>query len=756
MALNDWCWEGWCYNPELAWQRANEARQLAYTLVNTGQDAWAALGDSLLCVAHLLLRMNRVHELTSEIADAAMMFGYTSNTHGMLRCYWLQALRHAYRNEELRAIGLLQTLLQEPAITQYPLVLGRVQMLLGTILARMGEGQTAIHYLEAANNTFVEADHLLLQGQTLASWVVALLAHDHPMGVIQLAHSALPIQRNQMDWYSQARTIRCMIRAHLQMGDVASARRYLDGFAMIAQHIYSILSPHYGLMLQAEVEYYSGNIPQADAYMSSAMLLLGRLQNPYEVIELREIAAMIYQAQENYEWALMHMREVRMLQDKLLKEARQHCARSVHMPHMMDIFNRTVEQQHNETVELKARLDELSRLLDMFSEVSSNLNVGYVTSLSLDAAMRLSNADAGFFAIADADTWRIQSVLGAYSSLDFTISEALQPALESRRVVVLAAGQLELEGVPVYPASRMRILVPLHIGDRLVGLLNLETINPQRFNDNVVELMETMQSFVSIALDNALLYERLAAQNHELAASLARVTRLESFKTDMIRLASHDLKQPLTILRLYLSMIQHTTTRYLTDTQVSYFNAMQDAISMMDRLITDILSLERIEEIALNPPNTVFDLLTICCEQVQLVQVQAADRHQTLTFITDLPQALVCGDESQLREAIGNLISNALKYTPEGGRIQARLYTIQQQVYFEVQDNGIGIALEDQPHIFKPSYRVSSPQMQNINGTGWGLYLVKKIIETHNGSIGFTSQLGVGSTFFFQLPLVSP
>ncbi|MFQ3672593.1 MAG: ATP-binding protein, partial [Aggregatilineales bacterium] len=157
----------------------------------------------------------------------------------------------------------------------------------------------------------------------------------------------------------------------------------------------------------------------------------------------------------------------------------------------------------------------------------------------------------------------------------------------------------------------------------------------------------------------------------------------------------------------------------------------------------------------LNPPNTIFDLLEICREQVQLVQVQAADRQQTLTFITDLPQALVCGDQSQLREAISNLIGNALKYTPAGGVIQARLYTIQQRVYFEVQDNGIGIALEDQPHIFQPSYRVTSEQTQNISGTGWGLYLVKKIIETHNGSIGFTSQVGVGSTFFFHLPLAS-
>ncbi len=684
-----------------------------------------------------------------------MMFGYVSDASGLLRCRWLQALRHAYLNEDYEALDLLHSTLQEPTINQYPLVLGRVQMLLGTILARIGEGQSAFNYFEAAVNTFQMVAHPLLQGQALAAQVVALLSHGHSLRVILLANTALQLQRDQMDWYSQARTTRCLIRAHLQLGDIAKARYHLSNFVMIAGYIESVLSPHYRLMLQAEVEYYAGHIHQADYYINSAMLVLGQLQDPHEIIELREMAAAIYQAQENYEWALMHMREVSALRGKLLKESQQRLASVTRTPPIIDVFNYTVQHQPTETLELKARLDELKHLLDMFSEVTSTLNVSYVANLSLDAAMRLSNADAGFFAVADEGTWRIQNVIGAYSSLDFDISQALQPTLDARRVIVLGADQLALEGLPVYPSSKMRILMPLHIGDRLVGLLNVETTNPQRFSPNVVEVMETMQSFVSIALDNALLYERLAEQNHELADSLARVTRLENLKTDMIRLVSHDLKQPLTILRLYLSIILQVTEHSLTDAQMGYFTSMQHAIRAMDRLITDILSLERIEEIALNLPKTVFDLSSICREQVQLVQVQAADRQQTLTFVTQLSQALVRGDESQMREVVSNLISNALKYTPEGGTIQARLHTLQGRVCFEVQDNGIGIAPEDHEHIFKPSYRVSNQQTQNIEGTGWGLYLVKKIVETHGGTVGFTSQLGVGSTFFFYLPLAS-
>lgn len=755
LALNALCWEGWCHNPKLACEYAREARQLAYQLLAQGQDAWGVLADSLLNIAHLLIRRGQASSITSEIEDADMMFSYSSDVGGGLRCAWLRALRALALNDEALSLGMLQTLLQAPTITMYPLVLGRSQMLMGTVVARMGDAEAASAYFEAACNTFQSVDHPLLYGQAMAAWTAELLPFDAPPVTIERAQQALPIQRQQMDWYSQAHTLRALIKAYLRQGKVESISDYLEHFVMISYHIEDIFSQHYRLMLQAEVEYYRGNFASANALISTALTMLGRLTNPHEVIELNEIASMVFAAEDNLEWALAHKTVVSNLQHEMLIDSRRRFVRAARAPLLVDVCNRSVEQQQNETSHLKARLEELKHLLDMFNEVSSNLNVNYVASLSLDAAVRLSNADAGFFAVANEDTWCIKSLFGAYEAFNFDISAALKPMLEARRVVLLGDNTHVLEGLPTLPTSKVRILVPLHISDRLVGLLNLETAHPQRFNVNVYELMETMQSFVSIALDNALLYERLAQQNHELTASLERVTRLEALKTDMIRLASHDLKQPLTILKLYLSMIQHANARHLTDAQASYFDAMHNAIHMMDRLITDVLSLERLEQIALNPPDTVFDLLEIVREQVQLFTVQALDRQQTLTFATDLAQAPVRGDELQMREAVSNFISNALKYTPDGGIIQVRLYALQNRLCFEVQDNGIGIPSEDQPHIFEPSYRVNSLQTENISGTGWGLYLVKKIIETHRGTVGFTSELGVGSTFFFYLPLIN-
>ncbi len=604
-ALNAWCWEAWCHAPSLTLQRVNEALQLAYDLPSSDNRARLVLADSLLCKAHLLIRMNRVHEVNREIADAAQIFSQSADITETLRCDWLEALRCAALNEERQALSVLQSLLQEPTTMLHPLVLGRVQLLMGSLLMRMGEGQAAISHLEAAANTFSDARHPLLHGQALAAWTNALLLHDRPRAVIDLANSALPLQRHQMDWYSQVITLQCMIRAYLHLDDVPNARKYLNGYAMIAHYIESILGPHYQLMLQAKVEHKDGNLQQADAYITSALNLRSNIIGPYEAIKLYETAAMIYEAVGEYEQALKYEREAARIRRERLNKARQDVARAVCLPSTTNICSHTTPQQQSTDNQLRARLEEFSRLLDMFSEVTSSLNVSGVANLSLDAAMRFSNADAGFFAVLYNDSWRISSVVGNYESLRIVVSGTLQRALETCCVLVPPEGQVHVKGLPICPASKMRILVPLYVAKRLVGLLNLETAKPQRFNASVCRLMERLQPLVAVALDNALRHERLAQENQALSASLKQ---LESLKNDMIRLVSHDLKQPLTKLRLYLSTLRQEVERQLTGKQKDYFNTVAEALSSVEHLINNL------------------DRLIICSEQIELTSSQAASQ----------------------------------------------------------------------------------------------------------------------------------
>jgi len=203
------------------------------------------------------------------------------------------------------------------------------------------------------------------------------------------------------------------------------------------------------------------------------------------------------------------------------------------------------------------------------------------------------------------DSWRIPSVVGNYESLRIAVSGTLQHALEARRVLVLPKGKMHVAGLPIYPASKMRILVPLYVANRLVGLLNLETAKPQRFNASVYRLMKRLWPLVAVALDNALQHERLAQQNQALDASLKQ---LEGLKNDMIHLVSQDLKQPLTKLRLYLSILRREVERQLTDKQRDYFNTMAEALSSIEHLIKNL------------------DRLIICSEQIELTNWQAASQ----------------------------------------------------------------------------------------------------------------------------------
>jgi two-component system, OmpR family, phosphate regulon sensor histidine kinase PhoR len=135
-------------------------------------------------------------------------------------------------------------------------------------------------------------------------------------------------------------------------------------------------------------------------------------------------------------------------------------------------------------------------------------------------------------------------------------------------------------------------------------------------------------------------------------------------------------------------------------------------------------------------------------------EFQAQEKSLAITLdITD-KQLIVSGDDAQLHEAIVNLINNAIKYTPEGGKIQVKLQKQNNEALFEVVDNGYGIPVNMQEKLFQPFYRVISVETQHIEGTGLGLHLVKNIIERHGGEMHFQSDHGEGSTFGFVMSLI--
>jgi len=239
------------------------------------------------------------------------------------------------------------------------------------------------------------------------------------------------------------------------------------------------------------------------------------------------------------------------------------------------------------------------------------------------------------------------------------------------------------------------------------------------------------------------------ANKNRLEDLVQQVTQLEKLKTDMIRIAAHDLRSPLTVMTGYVEMARGDLQDGNDEGVESYLTQMKEAVRHMQKMVQDILSLERISELSGGHTEPV--------AFVDIVQ-ESYQRHQTAdhTFDLALPAApiTVYGIGPLLREAVDNLITNAVKYTPEGGRIGVEISADADSVLFRVSDNGYGIPEKLQKNLFNPFYRAKTKETRKIGGTGLGLHLVKNIVERHNGSIYFESEYGKGSTFGFMLPQI--
>lgn len=226
--------------------------------------------------------------------------------------------------------------------------------------------------------------------------------------------------------------------------------------------------------------------------------------------------------------------------------------------------------------------------------------------------------------------------------------------------------------------------------------------------------------------------------------------QLDELKSEFVATVSHDLRVPLTFMRGYATMLP--MVGQLNPKQGEFANKIVVGIEQMSELIEDLLDLNRIEAgVGLAREACAVDELVT--DAVINLRNNAANKN--ISLATDLSPALpaISGDHTLLRQAISNLVDNAIKYTPSGGRV--RVFTEQRDgsIVVAVQDNGIGIAPSDQARLFEKFFRVKQRDTIGIKGSGLGLAIVKSIVERHGGHIWVESRLGQGSTFYVALPI---
>ena len=226
---------------------------------------------------------------------------------------------------------------------------------------------------------------------------------------------------------------------------------------------------------------------------------------------------------------------------------------------------------------------------------------------------------------------------------------------------------------------------------------------------------------------------------------------LDSMKSDFVATVSHDLRSPLTLMRGNVTMFQMLGE--LNEQQKTFLKKIVKGVEDMSHLVNNLLNIGRMESgMGLQPERVnaqelVGHVLTTL--QPQATQKNIQVEHASVT----LPPIYLEADRELLTQAITNLVDNSIKYTAIGGKVKISIQSKPNSVLFVCQDNGIGIAPLDLPHIFEKYYRSGRREAHQERGSGLGLAIVKSIAERNGGKMGVESQLGKGSVFYMEIPL---
>ena len=227
--------------------------------------------------------------------------------------------------------------------------------------------------------------------------------------------------------------------------------------------------------------------------------------------------------------------------------------------------------------------------------------------------------------------------------------------------------------------------------------------------------------------------------------------RLEKVRQDFISNISHELKTPLTSIK---AMVEVLLEGGAEDAKLrrDFLENINQEVDRLSKLVSDLLLLSRLESDRefLNPVLT--DFVALVTRTVSRFQPRAMKEGITLTLDIDGDIPPLNVDVNYIDQVISNLIDNAIKYTPSGGKVEVKVEDTEKAVKVSVKDTGIGIAKEDLPRIFERFYRGEKSRNLSLGGIGLGLSIVKHIVEAHGGKVGVESEIGKGSTFYFTLP----
>jgi signal transduction histidine kinase len=310
-------------------------------------------------------------------------------------------------------------------------------------------------------------------------------------------------------------------------------------------------------------------------------------------------------------------------------------------------------------------------------------------------------------------------------------------------------------GDPHYKPSAQPIksllCVPIFtMGRTPLGVINVVTQREARtFRSREIDFLKAFGQRAALAIENAQLHERNRA-------NIEQLRELDKMKSQFLSLVSHDLRGPLTGIQGFCELLRKHP---LTQAQEGLLAQLERQLELQQRMVDDLLDLARMErgQFSIHPRSA--DLVALLKEEVEKSQAEATERRITLALCIP-PESLsrpVHMDEGRIRQVIWNLVHNALKFTPEGGRITVEARFEEEWCHVLVSDSGVGLPVDAQDRIFDKFFQVTPGGSKGSQGLGLGLTICKEIVSSHGGTIQARSPgLGQGTTISFTLPAAHP
>jgi len=292
---------------------------------------------------------------------------------------------------------------------------------------------------------------------------------------------------------------------------------------------------------------------------------------------------------------------------------------------------------------------------------------------------------------------------------------------------------------------RTVVVTPLYREGKPFGTILLRRKDVRPFVDQEIGLLRTFGDQAAIALENVRLFREIQDKSQQLETA-------NKHKSEFLANMSHELRTPLNAIIGFSEVLLERLFGDLNEKQDDYLKDIHSSGRHLLQLINDILDLSKVEAGRMELDVATFDLPSAISNAMTLIRERAQRHAITLGIDVDQDFGEMVADERKFKQILLNLLTNAVKFTPDGGRIDVRARREGDSIVVAVHDTGIGIAPEDQQAVFEEFRQVGRDYTNKQEGTGLGLALTRKFVELHGGTISVESALGMGSTFTFTIP----